>query len=532
MTSAMKNKYLTIGIILIAVLGVWYMLSNDSILSIFRSTPVAQVSQTVILKSGDTFDLTAQYVTKNIDGKSYKMLGYNGSIPGPTIQVEQGSEITVNLKNETDMPQLLHSHGVRVDNAFDGSQTAQKEIQPGETFPYKLRFPDAGVYWYHPHVNEVYGQALGLYGAFIVKPKDPNYFPKVNREIPLFIGDLPIVDGKINIQKDDKTHLMMGHYGNIQLLNGEKDLNLTAQKGEVIRLYLINSANVRPFNFAIKNKASNMNVMFKLVGGDSGAYERPTMVDGVILGPSERAIVDVYLPDSGSYDIQNKTPDISYTLGTITVGGDAVLNSYKDEFKILAQSQATITSIDPFRTYFNRAPDKRIALTLDMSGGSSMQGMNHGGHMMPDGTMMGGSMMMNNTTASPDGIEWDTNNMMEQMMSSTPVVWKIVDRDTGKSNMDIDWVFKKDQPVKIEIYNDPKSMHPMQHPIHFHGQRFLVVSRNGVPQTNLVWKDTTLVKAGETVDIILDPSNLGTWMAHCHISEHLVSGMMFDFKVE
>ncbi|MGU7768514.1 hypothetical protein ACV2XY_25200, partial [Escherichia coli] len=80
----MKNKYLTIGIILIAVLGVWYMLSNDSILSIFRSTPVAQVSQTVILKSGDTFDLTAQYVTKNIDGKSYKMLGYNGSIPGPT----------------------------------------------------------------------------------------------------------------------------------------------------------------------------------------------------------------------------------------------------------------------------------------------------------------------------------------------------------------------------------------------------------------------------------------------------------------
>ncbi len=75
-------------------------------------------------------------------------------------------------------------------------------------------------------------------------------------------------------------------------------------------------------------------------------------------------------------------------------------------------------------------------------------------------------------------------------------------------------------------------MHPMQHPIHFHGQRFLVVSRNGIQQKNLVWKDTVFIKSGETVDIILDPSNLGDWMAHCHISEHLESGMMLNFKVE
>lgn len=98
--------------------------------------------------------------------------------------------------------------------------------------------------------------------------------------------------------------------------------------------------------------------------------------------------------------------------------------------------------------------------------------------------------------------------------------------------MDIRWAFAKGVPVKIELYNDPQSMHPMQHPVHFHGQRFLVVSRNGVVQTDLVWKDTVLVAAGETVDIVLDPSNLGTWMAHCHTAEHLQSGMMFTYSVQ
>ncbi len=143
--------------------------------------------------------------------------------------------------------------------------------------------------------------------------------------------------------------------------------------------------------------------------------------------------------------------------------------------------------------------------------------------------MMGGGMM----NARSDGIEWeDDMQMMNRMANASMVKWKIQDQDTGKENMDIDWSFKRGEPVKIRIFNDPRSMHSMQHPIHFHGQRFLVVERDGVRQSNLVWKDTTLVRAGETVDIILDPSNLGEWMAHCHISEHLEAGMMMKFEVE
>jgi len=59
-----------------------------------------------------------------------------------------------------------------------------------------------------------------------------------------------------------------------------------------------------------------------------------------------------------------------------------------------------------------------------------------------------------------------------------------------------------------------------------------VLSENGVPNPNMAWKDTVLVFPGEVVDILVDMSNLGEWMSHCHISEHLHAGMMMQFRVE
>ncbi len=112
------------------------------------------------------------------------------------------------------------------------------------------------------------------------------------------------------------------------------------------------------------------------------------------------------------------------------------------------------------------------------------------------------------------------------------MIWKIVDQATGKANHDIDWVLESGPRVKIRIENSSDSAHPMPHPIHFHGERFLVLRRDGQLSDNLVWKDTVLVKTGEAVDILLDTSNPGIWMAHCHIAEHLEGGMMFSFRVK
>ena len=113
------------------------------------------------------------------------------------------------------------------------------------------------------------------------------------------------------------------------------------------------------------------------------------------------------------------------------------------------------------------------------------------------------------------------------------VRWIVRDSTTGAENHDINWRFKQGSKVKIRIVNDGlRSVHPMPHPIHFHGQRFLVGSVNGIPNRNMAWKDSYLVGVGQAVDILLDASNPGGWMAHCHIAEHLEDGMMFPFYVD
>lgn len=508
-----KKSLFLFGVLVVLLVTVGVL--NQSSWLVPNSLSPAQTSEIVELKSGDTYTLTASYVSKVIAGKEQKMLAYNGMIPGPEIHVAQGAKVKINFKNETDLPALLHSHGVRMDSAFDGAQVVQNDIPPGGSFTYELKFPDAGVYWYHPHVEEVYEQPRGLYGAFIVAPSDSAYYPPVNREVSLFLSDLPIENGEIALSPGVKDHALMGHYGNLLLVNGQENFSLEVNMGEVVRFDLINAANARPFRIAIPG------ARMKVVGSDNGAYEKAFLAESVTLGPSERAIVDVLFSQSGEYEIQNKTPESVYSLGKVLVTSSVAAPSYAGQFAVLGENKTVSSSIDPFRPYFGIAPDKKLKLSLDM-----------GGHMMPNGSMMGGGSMGGMMQGSPDGIEWEDDVPMMGSMTSDVVKWALIDEATGKRNMDIDWDFKKDVPAKIEIYNDPNSMHPMQHPIHFHGQRFLVVSRNGVPQTNLVWKDTVLVKAGERVDIVLDTSNSGTWMAHCHTAEHLAAGMMMKFTIQ
>lgn len=483
-----------------------------------RGLPEAKESTIVELQNGGSYDLTAGWVKKEIDGIWYRMLAYNDSIPGPLLKIPQGAEVTINFKNDTELPTLLHSHGVRMDNAFDGAQNTQQEIQPGEMFSYTLKFSDAGMYWYHPHVREDFQQELGMYGNYLVAVTDPEYWSPVNREIPLILDDVLIENGQIPLSKDKADRTLMGRFGNVMLINGKTDYVLNAQKGEVVRLYITNAANVRPFNFTIEG------TRMKLVGADGGAYERDTFMDSVTIGPSERAIVEVLFDTSGTYDIQNKTPEKTTTLGRMEVSSTPVAQSYFSQFQALKTHSATVASIDPFRSKLAAAPDKRLSLTVEMS--SNLMG----GHMMPDGTMMGGMAM----GVPEGGIEWEEEASMQttnKKSDTDSVKWHMVDLDTGKRDKDVNWTFETGKPVKIRITNDAKSMHPMQHPIHFHGQRFLVVARDGVPQTNLVWKDTVQINAGETIDIILDASNPGEWMAHCHIPEHMESGMMMTFTV-
>jgi FtsP/CotA-like multicopper oxidase with cupredoxin domain len=131
------------------------------------------------------------------------------------------------------------------------------------------------------------------------------------------------------------------------------------------------------------------------------------------------------------------------------------------------------------------------------------------------------------------GIEWE-DDMVEVNKLTTPanMRWKLIDRSTGAENAAIDWRFRVGDQVKIRLLNEVAGDHPMHHPFHIHGAgRFLILARDDVVDPNLVWSDTVLVRTGETVDILLDITNPGLWMAHCHIAEHHESGMMLSFHV-
>jgi suppressor of ftsI len=518
----MNNKILIALLILIIVGGIFYSThSSPQNVTVTSNTSSVKDTQVVELKNGDTYNLTASIIKKNISGNEVKMLAYNETIPGPVIKVTKGAEITINFTNNTDVPTTLHSHGVRLDNKFDGvPDTTQKEIPVGGTFSYKVKFPDEGIYWYHPHIREDYAQELGLYGNYIVVSDNPNYWSKVNEEIPLMVDDILMENGQVAPFSSVADHALMGRFGNVMLTNGSSDYNLSVKQGEVVRFYITNTANTRVFNLSIPG------TKMKLVGGDNGKYERESYVDSVLLGPSEREIVEVLFDKAGTYTLEHNTPNKTYTMGTIQVSSEKVSTSYITQFQTLRTNKDTIASIDPLRKYFDKKDDKSISLTVDMGS----MGMN-GSHQMGSGMMMGNGGMMVGESDN-EKIEWeDSMAMMNQMANAKTIKWKIVDDDTKKSSMDINWNFKVGDKVKIKIFNDPKSPHPMQHPIHFHGQRFLVLSTNGVKNTNLVWKDTTLVQKGDTVEILVDMENPGTWMAHCHIAEHLESGMMFQFNV-
>jgi FtsP/CotA-like multicopper oxidase with cupredoxin domain len=572
------------------------------------------------LADGDTLDLTVGPVAKRLGETTVRMLGYNGSIPGPTLKVAQGTEIVVHVTNQGDLDTTVHWHGLRLENKYDGvPHETQAPIPVGGEFTYRIQFPDAGLYWYHPHIREDYTQELGLYGNILVVPADPDYWPPVDREFLLTLDDLLLEDGKIApFSPTETSYAAMGRFGNVFLVAGEPDPELAARAGEVVRLWLTNTANTRVFNVRLPG------ARMKLVGGDSGRYEREEFISEVLLAPSERAVVDVLVDRPGEFALEHQTPARTYRLATITVREDQATASLAHEFEVLRTAPELGAERRGLDAWLAAPPDKVLALvaqmddpagpqqgagpvtyacpmhpevTSDQPGRCPKCGMkllatqvpaaapityvcpmhpevtsqepgrcpkcgmkllagdyvperaaahdpatmeDHGEHAVDHGGHHGQDPMDRDALhdhgegrGAAGGIEWEDDMVEVNRLTTTATMhWKFLDRTSGADSPTIDWRFTVGDRVKIRLVNEMDSDHPMHHPFHLHGAgRFLVLARDGVAEPNLVWKDTVLVRTGQSVDILFDVSNPGLWMAHCHIAEHMQSGMMFSFNV-
>src|SRR3954467_500928 len=308
------------------------------------------------LSDGDHLDLRIAPVAKRLGDATVRMLAYNGSIPGPTLKVQEGSEVIVDVENQGDMDATVHWHGLRLENRYDGTHETQQPMAGGDRFSARVAFPDPGLYWYHPHIREDYGQEMGLYGNVLVEPADPDYWPPVHRELALTLDDILLEDGKVaRFSRTETTYAAMGRFGDVLLVNGEPDLSVTARRGEVVRLYLTNTANTRVFKVALPG------ARMKLVGGDSGHVEHEQFVDDVVLAPSERVVVDVLFDQAGELALEHHTPERVYPLTAIGVSEERAEASLREQFELLrtnADMSAVRESIAP---YLKSEPDKRLA---------------------------------------------------------------------------------------------------------------------------------------------------------------------------
>jgi FtsP/CotA-like multicopper oxidase with cupredoxin domain len=577
--------------------------------------PEARPPEVVELSDGDEFELEIAPIKKQIGDAVVRMLAYNGSVPGPTLKVPQDATITVHVTNRGDVDATVHWHGLRLENRYDGTHETQAPIPVGETFTYQVSVPDPGAYWYHPHIREDYGQEMGLYANILVVPSEEDYWPPAHRELLLTLDDVLIEEGRIApFSASETTHVAMGRFGNVMLVGGESDLSLEARLGEVVRFYFTNTANTRVFNVTLPG------ARMKLVGADSGHYEKEELVDEFLIAPSERVVVDVLFDEPGEVVLEHRTPEKSYRLAEIKINDEPADSDIGDQFDKLRAQDDMKTARERAEAFLDAPPDKTLSFVAEMDEVGPEGGVETGVYACPMNPeivaswagkcpkcgmkLMPAPAETESPTAfvcpmhaeitatwpatcpkcgmtlrptrtgeaaafdegpsetAPDehqmhdhghdahheehehhagghahdaaqGIEWE-DDMVEvnRMTTPTNMRWKLVDQETGAENAEIDWNFRVGDQVKWRLVNEMNSDHPMPHPFHIHGAgRFLVLARDGVAEPNLVWKDTVLVRTGETLDLLLDVTNPGRWMAHCHIAEHHESGMMFTFDV-
>jgi FtsP/CotA-like multicopper oxidase with cupredoxin domain len=213
------------------------------------------------------------------DGRTVRGYGFNGQVPGPVLEAKQGVPLEIEFTNRLPEPTVIHWHGLRIPAAMDGTEVVQRPVQPGETFTYRFTPPDAGTFWYHPHLNETEQLEKGLYGALVVRAADEL---ALDGEQILVFDDLR-VDNTGQIAKfGGLMDRHNGREGNVRLINGTSEPELRIAAGQIERWRIVNASSARYVRLSLGGAP------FQIIGTDGGLIEAPISATEVLLPPADR----------------------------------------------------------------------------------------------------------------------------------------------------------------------------------------------------------------------------------------------------
>ncbi len=441
--------------------------------------------------SGSTTRLALRAGTGTLDlaGNIAQTWSY-GAVPAPVIRLKRGDTLDATLENTLPEATSIHWHGVALRNDMDGVPgITQEPLTAGGSYRYTFAAPDAGTYWFHPHVGTQLDR--GLYGALIVEdPQEPLAYddewvvilddwldgvtstpPEVLAELSQGMGDMSGMGGTGtrmgNLLMESASKPLGGDAGDVYyphyLINGRPSADpetFASAPGKRVRIRIINAGADTAFRVALSGHSLT-------VTHSDGFPVDPIEVDSVLLGMGERYDVIVTLGDGSFAFVAEAEGKNARAFAIVRTGSGAI----PPADLIVSELSGRLGTADKLRAapeaaLTKKGPDREITIRLR------------------------GDMAKYNW--SLDGKPFSPEAPMNNAHSITA-----------------------GERVRINFVNTTTMWHPM----HLHGHTYQ--HSNGGPR-----KDTSIVLPGRTLSVDFDANNPGRWLTHCHNLYHGEAGMI------
>ncbi len=226
--------------------------------------------------------------------RTVRMYAYNGQVPGPLLEATAGDKVIVHFLNNLPEPTTVHWHGLRIPDAMDGNPRLQNPIPRGGSFTYEFTVPEAGTFWYHPHVRANEQVEKGLQGTIIVRPANASEEPHFAAERFIVVDDVLLNGAQFVPFMTAHMEAMSGRMGNTLLVNGQiPTQQISVPKNRVERWRIVNTANARTM------KLSLTGATWRVIGTDGGLLPKPYAVDRLEIAVGQRFEMEVTFANEG-----------------------------------------------------------------------------------------------------------------------------------------------------------------------------------------------------------------------------------------